>query len=258
MKIGIYQLKDNHQITSILENKIYENGHVIDNEHPDLVFFIGGDGTFLRVVQKYIDELDHILFVGLKTGSLGFFYDFNEKDLDSLFIKLANKEYVVKEFPLLRGHAIYENDEKEFYAVNEIRLENPFRTLISNVSINDELLEVFRGNGLIVSSCLGSSAYNKSLGGALIDHDLASLQLTEIASIQNNSYRSINSPLVLAKDKTITFTGDFEEAFVGYDYLSINQDNLLSLNISLSDKKVRLLYHRDHSFIRTLRKSFVA
>ena len=258
MKIAIYYLEENKEIVELIKNESLRLGFSFDNENPDVVFSVGGDGTFLRAVHHYIDKLDSLTFVGINSGSLGFFYDFSKDDVVRITNALANQTCPTREYPLLKGEAIYKDDKKTFYALNEIRIENPFHTLISKVLVNQDELETFRGNGLIVSSSLGSSAYNKSLGGALIDSDLNALELTEIAGISNNVYRSLGSPLIIKGDKTITFTGDISGSVIGYDYLSDkDSEGLESLSISYSDKKVRIIYSNDHSYVQRIRKSFV-
>ena len=137
-------------------------------------------------------------------------------------------------------------------------MENPFHTLIADVFINGEELETFRGNGLIVSSTSGSSAYNKSLGGALIDHDIDALELTEVAGISNNVYRSLGSSLVIKGDKKISLSCKDSNAVVGYDHLNIKKDDeLLKLDVCYSERKVKIIYSEDHSYVQKIRKSFV-
>lgn len=258
MKIALFYKTENLAIISKIKEEAKNNNIEIDNEKPDVVFSIGGDGTFLRAVHKYIDRLDSLLFVGINNGSLGFFYDFNVEEISLVMRSLAKGDYSSKEHLLLKGVAEYANKKEEFYALNEVRLENPFHTLISAVYINEEKLENYRGNGLIVSSSLGSSAYNKSLGGALIDHSLNALEITEIASIQNNAYRSLGSSLVINGDKKVSFVGPFKDAVVGFDHLNIkNDDSLEKVSVSYSDKKVRIIYSKEHSYVERIKKSFV-
>ena len=258
MKIGIYYYKEsNKDKTEFIIQEAEKRGFVINNDNPDIVFSIGGDGTFLRAVHQYINKLDKIIFVGVNYGTLGFFYDFNKDDVPSLLDNISKKDFITKEHALLRGDIEFANIKETIYAINEIRIENPFHTLISDVFINDESLETFRGNGLLVASSLGSSAYNKSLGGALVDHDIDSLQLTGIAPIDNNAYRSLGSSLVLSKDKVVTFSGPIQGAVVGYDYLNIQNKELVSVKISYSDKKMKILHNKNHTFVKRIRKSFI-
>ena len=260
MKIAIFykKEKEDKELINSIKQEAKKHQIIIDNENPDVVISVGGDGTFLRAVHQYIDYLDKVVFIGVNNGSLGFFYDFFKEEVPELLSSLAKKELVVKEYPLLQGDVIFKNSQKRIYAVNEIRVECPFHTLISDVFINDEKLEVYRGNGLIVSTTLGSSAYNKSLGGALIDPDLFALELTEVAGIQNNVYRSLDSSLVIDGHKQITFTGSFKDSIVVYDYLNIPQDDeLKEIKLHYSEKKAKIIYRQDHSYVQRIRKSFV-
>lgn len=258
MKIGIFYKKENPEIINLLKSEASKHQFEIDNDNPDVVFSVGGDGTFLRAVHKYINALDKIRFVGINTGSLGFFYDYSKEEIASIMNELESNSCSYNEHPLLKGEVTFKNSKDVIYALNEIRIENPFHTLISDVLVNDEKLETYRGNGLIVSSTLGSSAYNKSLGGALIDSDINALELTEIAAIQNNVYRSLGSSLVVKGDKVITFSGNLNNTVVGYDHLNFKKDDdLLKVRISTSDKNVKIIYSKDHSYIQRIRKSFV-
>lgn len=258
MKIGIFYKDENSSIIEKIKKEASKRGITFDNKSPDIVFSVGGDGTFLRAVHEYIEHLDTIEFIGINSGSLGFFYDFTENDISHIFDLLCEKKYHSKKHLLLKGVATFKNSTETIYALNEIKIENPFHTFICKVLINKEELETFRGNGLIVSSTLGSSAYNKSLGGALIDSDLNVLELTEIAGISNNIYRSLDSSLVIKGDKVITFSGEMSKAVIGYDHLDITKDNpLTKLEVCYSDKTVKIIYSENHSYINKIRKSFV-
>lgn len=65
------------------------------------------------------------------------------------------------------------------------------KSMAADVCLNDVLFESFRGDGLSVSTPTGSTAYNKSLGGAVLHPTIEALQLTEIASLNNRVYRYI-------------------------------------------------------------------
>jgi NAD+ kinase len=161
-------------------------------------------------------------------------------------------------YHLLELEIEYKTKRQVFYAVNEVRIENPFHTFVSEVFIDDQPFQVFRGTGLIVSSTLGSSAYNKSLGGALIDVPLSTLQLTEMATIQNNAYRSLGSSLVLDKNRTITFKGDFRKAMVGYDYLLADiKEEIKAVHVHYSKKTFKLYHQQQQSYYETIKRAFI-
>ena len=258
MKIGINYKRENPEILNLIKSESAKYGLEIDNDNPDVVFSIGGDGTFLKTVHKYFDKLDKISFVGINSGTLGFFYDFVKEDIPEIMKLISKEKFTPREYPLLCAKAKYENESKEVFAINEIRIENPFHTISCNVLVDDELLESFRGNGLVVSSSLGSSGYNKSLGGSLIDHDLCALEITEVAGLQNRVTSSLHNSLILSGNKKIVFNNIVSPSILGYDHLSIqDEEELQEVVIGYSDKKVKIIYKDNHSYTQRIRKSFV-
>ena len=259
MNIGIYtNTEDEHiDIVESIKKEALKKGFVINNKDPEIVFFVGGDGTFLRAVQHYIDNISNIEFIGINAGTLGFFYDFDINQIVTIMSLIEKHDYKLISYPLLEGNIHYSNHQEKVFAVNEIRIENPFHTLVSDVIINDEYLETFRGNGLVLSSPLGSSAYNKSLGGSVISPELEVLELTEIASIQNSVYHSLGSSLILSGDSSILLKGPFKHAVVGYDHLTSSNKEIQKIWLSTSSLRINLIYPNDQSFIKRLNKSFV-
>lgn len=255
MKFGIFR-KSDKDVSGAINNilKVCEtHGFIYDNENPDIVFVLGGDGTFLKAVHHYLDKLDTVKFVGIRYGTLGFFYAFDGEDIHSLIALLATKDYVEE------THRLLECDlpDKTIYAMNEIRFENPFHTLVCSVSVNGEHLEKFHGNGLLVCSELGSTAYNKSLGGAVIHRNLELIQLTEIATIQNNIYRSLGSSFVLPNDTVFTFEGDFTNVVIGCDHLTYECQGINTFKVHLGEKKVCIIYDKNHSPLDSIKRSFI-
>lgn len=236
-----------------IEDKVTAAGHSLVNEKPEVIIFIGGDGTFLKAVHQFIDDINGVLFVGLCTGHLGFFFDYQEDEIDLLLKDLANKNYKVVEHHLIEAKV----EDKQFLAVNEIRIESPFHSLISEVYINDEYLETFRGNGLVVCSSIGSTAYNKSLSGAVVNPSIETLQLSEIAPINNVVYNSLHSSLVLDHNSKITLKTKTDNILIGYDQLVSDSHPACSVDFYLSSRKVRLLYKSSYSYTKLLNSKFI-
>ena len=259
MKVSLFYNPNKLSQTLIDEIKeaIIGKGFIIDDENPELIFYVGGDGTFLRAAQRYLDKLDSLLFVGIGCGHLGFLYDYRRDELDVLLDDLLNKRLNPREYPLIKAELVQNDKIDEIFALNEIRIENPFHTLVCDVHINDEQLETFQGNGLVVSSSIGSTAYNRSLGGAIIEQNLSLLELTEIATIQSNLAHSLNSSLILNGNTKITFDASFEKVVIGYDHLNLQNSGIKKIVISLSDKKIRVLKNKDRTYISHLKECFV-
>lgn len=250
--------ESSQHIAKELKHQLLKKGYNEKSTSPDFIFFVGGDGTFLRAVQDHLNYLDDTVFIGIHSGSLGFFCEFSADQLTTLVSDSAELVSRAKSYRLLEMNLMHEHGMTTYYAVNEVRIENPFQTLVTHVFIDEEELESFRGTGLIVSSTLGSSAYNRSLGGALVDGTMPSLQLTEMAPIHNYVYRSLGSSMVLHPERSIQLRGDFSSAIFGFDHQLHQGDKpILEVRIKLSSKTIKIVHQDQRTYVETIRRSFL-
>lgn len=241
----------------ILADKIRETlnsaGYREDTGVPDTVFVVGGDGTFLYAVHQYLEHLDHVRFYGIHTGTLGFFTDYRESELDAFLAAFLEGDVKESVYPLLQ----ISDGRNLMYGLNEVRVENMTKTQVIDVYINGTFFETFRGTGLLVSTQLGSTAYSRSLGGAVIEEGLDVIQLCEIAGIHHIKYRSLGSPVILHGTAVIELrSGNYEGAVIGADSSVLSLNDTEVLTIRMSDRKVRMLKGRDVSYFRRLQSLF--
>jgi len=181
----------------LLQRKVKEN-----NLSPDIVFIIGGDGTFLKAVNKYNQQLNKIKFVTFNQGNIGFYHNFSVDQIDQVLESLAKKDQnlIIKELDLLEVVI----NKKVIYGINEFRLVNLSQTLSCDVYINDQFLEFFRGSGLIIATKTGATGLMKVAGGAIIFAQTKLMQYQELFPVNNSSYRTINSPIIFDQEQSIT------------------------------------------------------
>ena len=145
-----------------------------------------------------------------------------------------------------------------YYALNELRLDQGLQAQVIHVYIGNVLLEVFRGNGLCVSTPSGSTAYNKSLGGSIIYPGIPLMQLTEVASVYHNAYRSLGSSLILDESQTIKLVGNhFNHSLIGIDHIHLELEDVESIEITIGRKYVRFIEYKEMSFIKRVRRAFI-
>ncbi|MEG0264596.1 MAG: NAD kinase [Erysipelotrichaceae bacterium] len=241
-----------NQITKALEEANWE----LDKDHPQLVFSIGGDGTLLYGVHHYIDNLDDIMFVGIHTGTLGFFTDYTENEVDICIQDVLNNEPTIFTSRLLQID-IKGKADKSLYALNEMRIENVIRTQILNISIDDEFFETCRGTGVCLSTQAGSTAYNRSLRGAVIENGLSVLQLCEITGIQHKLYRSLGVPYILSDNRIVSFeSNEFDEALLCYDHLHVSLKEVEKVICKLSNKQVHFARYRPYSYLKRIKNLY--
>lgn len=231
----------------------------MDEEEPDTVISIGGDGTLLHAFHRYKNRINETAFVGIHTGHLGFYADWLSTEMEKLVLAMVKNPLAIVEYPLLEVtvHS-KDNTEQSFIALNECTIKSHGGTLVLDLQMNDEHFETIRGDGLCVSTPTGSTAYNKALGGAIIHPTLEAFQVTEMASINNRVFRTIGSPLVLPKHHTCYISPIGDTPFqVTLDHLVIEEKNIKAISFKVAEEKVRFVRFRSFPFWNRVRDAFI-
>lgn len=232
-----------------------------DEEYPDLVISVGGDGTFLEAFHRYIHRLESTAFIGVHTGHLGFYADWVPDEVEKLVIEIAKTPFQIVEYPLLEVIIRSKAGGKEdrFLALNETTIKTTEGSVVFDVEIKGNDFETFRGDGLCISTPSGSTAYNKALGGGIIHPSLEAIQLTEMASINNRVFRTIGSPLILPKHHTCLLKPIVDRSFlITVDHFTENYTNVKSIQCRVAKERVRFARFRPFPFWDRVRDSFVA
>lgn len=262
MKFSIQSRRDaqSNELMELAKTYLQDFGLTYDEECPEIVISIGGDGTLLHAFHRYSHLLDQVAFVGIHTGHLGFYADWKPSELEKLVLSIAKKDFNVVEYPLLEVKIAYHNSESNSYlALNEATVKSPDVTLVMDVELNGNQFERFRGDGLCISTPSGSTAYNKALGGAIIHPTLAALQITEIASINNRVFRTVGSPLILPAHHHCELRPVNDQNFnMTVDHLQVTQKNVKSISFNVANEKVRFARFRPFPFWERVHESFVA
>lgn len=262
MKFSIftYDSKRNNCIKKELHQKLSKKNFILNPQNPDIVFTIGGDGTVLRAIHHYMDakKLNTVKFIGIHTGHLGYYTDWLPEEIDAMVEFLTTRKIQSYKYPLLEAKLCAKEKTRHRYALNEFTILNAKRTQHLDIKINDMFLESFRGTGICISPPTGSTAYNKALGGAIIYPSLPVYQLTEIASINSNAYRTIGSPLIIPKEqKLILESENWEGMTLTQDHLNLDISKLTSINITLSDKYVQFVKRKGGLFWNRVKDHFL-
>ncbi|GEK59152.1 NAD kinase 1 [Marinococcus halophilus] len=237
-----------------------EFGLIHDEVHPDIVITVGGDGTLLQAFHHYYESLEDVCFVGIHTGHLGFYADWQPEEVEKLVIHLAKTPFQVVEYPLLEVIVRYNEHTRfeRYLALNECMVKTLEGSLVCNVDIKGEHFETFRGDGLCISTPSGSTAYNKSLGGAILHPSLSSIQIAEMASINNRVYRTIGSPLILPQHHTCLLrpVNDVDMQ-ITIDHITLVDQGIESIQYRVAEEKVRFARFRPFPFWKRVKESFI-
>lgn len=243
-------------------SQLAENrGLVWDEERPDIVVSIGGDGTLLQAFHKYVSQIHHVAFVGVHTGHLGFYADWMPNEIDQLIDGMTRSDlsdkYLVQ-YPLLEVEIQSDRGTEKLLALNEITLKGIETTLVAQLNINNEMFEMFRGDGICIATPSGSTAYNKALGGAILHPAIDAVQITEIASINNRIYRTLGSPIILPKHHhSDIYPVRNKRMLLSIDHIYIEYEALHSLRARVADHKVKFARYRSFPFWNRVRDAFI-
>ena len=235
-----------------------DKGFTRNEDSPEIVISIGGDGTLLQAFHSYSDRVEDVAFIGVHTGHLGFFADWKADELEELVRMMAEDEPKMIRYPLAQIELDTSEGITKHYALNEFTLKGVDNTLVAQIDINDELFEMFRGDGIVISTPSGSTAYNKSLGGAVIHPSIESLQIAEIASINNRVYRTLGSSVVLPKHHHCDIISRKEQRLqLSFDHLNITRNDIRSIRCSVAGHKVSFARYRPFPFWNRVREAFL-
>ena len=221
------------------------------------VISIGGDGTFLSVVSKY-RELD-TEFVAVNKGSIGFLTEIHVDELEESMKRLVSGNYSTVDRSQLECE-VYDREGKlkgRSVCLNDIMIVRGAKPHITQLglAIDGQMIEKFRGDGLVVATATGSSAYSLSAGGPLMMPGMKDIIVTPICSHTLNGYTYVatpesevrislyeveTAPLICADGEEIVDLGSYD-----------------SIIIRRYDKVLKTVCMKDDMFFSNVRKKIV-
>jgi NAD+ kinase len=217
---------------------------------PDIIFSVGGDGTFLETVLKVKDL--GIPVAGVNTGRMGFLANIPREELNKSIDQLCQNEYDIIERSLLeicRPVNLFSGESA--IALNEITIQKANLSMITiHVYVNDVFLNTYWADGFIVSTATGSTAYNLSVGGPILSPEDESIIISPI-SPHNLTIR----PIVLSGDSKLRMVMEArtDEYMATCDFrfkrLSISEE----IHIVRTGTKLKTIMLKGRDFYNTLR-----
>ncbi|HEN7949631.1 TPA: NAD kinase [Streptococcus agalactiae] len=232
----------------------------LSKKDPDIVISIGGDGMLLSAFHMYEKQLDKVRFVGVHTGHLGFYTDYRDFEVDTLINNLKNDEGEQISYPILKVTITLEDGQViRARALNESTIKRIEKTMVADVVINQVVFERFRGDGILVSTPTGSTAYNKSLGGAVLHPTIEALQLTEISSLNNRVYRTLGSSVIIPKKDAIEIVPKRVGVYtISIDNKTVHYKNVTKIEYSIDEKSINFVSTPSHtSFWERVNDAFI-
>ena len=233
--------------------KIFDSYHTLKGS-ADFLFSIGGDGTLLGSITLVRDS--NIPILGINTGRLGFISSISTDQIESAINDVISNNFEIKNRTLLS----LETENNLFgnvnFALNEVAIVKKDTSSMIRIDafLNDEFLNSYWADGLVIATPTGSTGYSLSCGGPIIIPGTNNVIITPIAP-HNLNVR----PIVLSDEDVIKLkvVDKDQLALVSLDSRFRAFDSTIALIIKKADFKINLIEPQSHSFISTIRSKLM-
>ncbi len=250
-------LEITYQIKNYIESKGKECCLAVEDmdipKGTDCILVLGGDGTLIRAARDLYST--DVPMLGINMGTLGYLTEAEVSNIEECLEQLIHGEIHVERRMMLKGVV---NEETEDVALNDIVLtrSGTLRVIQFNVYVNGELLNTYHADGVIVSTPTGTTAYNLSAGGPIVEPTAAMIVVTPICSHALNA----SSIVLSAEDEIILEVGEGRDGGEEKASISFDGENNFELCtgerifISRAKDVTKLLKLSKVSFLEILRK----
>ena len=215
----------------------------------DLAIVMGGDGTMLSVARSLVG--DNIPLVGINRGRFGFLTDLRAEDMLIVIDRILAGAHTTETRMLLQ--ASVQRAGKQVYsglALNDVVVKSGLRLIELEVEIDGKFVHKQRGDGLILSTPTGTTAYSLSAGGPILHPNVDAIALVPISP-----HTLSNRPITVSADSKI------EVSLVQVDTAQVSFDGQFQLDLEAGDKivvrraaqKVTLLHPSEYCYFEMLR-----
>ena len=252
--VRLYTDEETCRLTGeVCEEEVKVVDRLILPDKVDVILVLGGDGTFLTVA-KLVDKRP-VPLLGINFGTLGFLTEIPIDNIEESIERLLKGEFVVENRPVIRVKVLRKNGHISIYrCVNEVAIKRDTLARIIEIEVgaDGEYVTTFRGDGVIVATPTGSTAYSLSAGGPILMPTLSAMLLTPICP-----HTLTLRPLVLEGKICLTVRLKTESEtvmviFDGQEGIELRKGDLIEITRSPYD----LLILRDpkKSYYQTLRE----
>ncbi len=236
-----------------LELELQKYNFELVNTNFDLGISIGGDGSFLRMI-KNSNFNESAYYIGINAGTLGFLQEIDIAECPNFVKRLNSNNFKIEKISIEETKVITTTKIYHFKSLNEIVIRDiNLNTLTVPVYIDNELLENFSGDGLLISTSVGSTAYNLSYGGSIIYNTLNTIILTPIAPLNNKVFKTLPCSLIIPDLGKITIIPHSpQDIILSVDGVNHHLKNVLRIETSLSIRNIKCLHMNDYHFAKVI------
>ena len=256
----IFRLEDKERVQKFFKTKSIDSLEFWDPKafynEVNLMLSLGGDGTLIGVCRRI---KANIPVLGINLGRLGFITEFNKNEYFDRLEDILDGKFEIVTKPLFyvaimrKGKVHF----KDYFFNDAVLAKNDIaRMIYLRAELGSEHIYNISGDGIIISTPLGSTAYSMAAGGPIVQPEVKALVLTPICphSLTNRPFVvSDTAPIslkILPPHHSVTLTLDGQVA------LNVDDQDIVVIN-GAKVKKVSLVKNSDRSYFETIREKFI-
>ncbi|MEN6348405.1 MAG: NAD(+)/NADH kinase [Syntrophomonas sp.] len=215
----------------------------------DIIIVLGGDGTILRAARQYGQA--RIPILGVNMGTVGFLSNIDINELDMYMERLLRGDYTLEERMMLEA-GVYAGKDIVYQGccLNEVVFKSKTPRMLSFIlEVSGQVMKAYRGDGLIIATPTGSTAYSLAAGGPIADPELEAFIITPIAS-----HIISKKPLVVTSEKVLTLTPlQCQDAIISIDgQVKIDFDPEYRIIVKKAPQKLKLVKLKNKPFFNAI------
>lgn len=242
--------------TDFIHDYLIKKGCVVKEKmdaEVEGILVLGGDGTMLRAAREYVGK--HVPMIGINLGTLGYLAEVEWDELEDAIDSLISGQYEIESRMMLSGIPVVSGESMTPQtALNDIVIsrKGALHVINFNIYVNGSLLSTYSADGMIISTPTGSTAYNLSAGGPIVEPRARLIMMTPVCSHTLVNNRTI----ILSEDDVIDIEigrykpGEKQEVDASFDgRCPVNLNEGDKIRIIRSDKFTKIIKLSDVSFL---------
>ena len=247
------------EVAKNIQEKLEKKNFQIVDEDYEIAIAIGGDGSFLRMVKE-ANFNDKCIYVGINAGTLGFAQEINLDEINEFVKVLERDEYKIEEIGIAEIEIITPDSCSKQLALNELVVRDlDLNTTNIKIEVENNLLENYVGDGILMSTSFGSTAYNLSFGGSIVYNTFHTLQITPIAPLNNKTYRNLLNSVIIPSNKEIIITPEnrTKDLLITIDGDNNEYKKVEKISVKVEERTIKVFRKKDYNFIDKINNKFL-
>lgn len=249
-----YSLK----VAGQVEEKLKAMGYELVKTGYELAIAIGGDGSFLRMIKN--TQFDpNIYYIGINTGHLGFLQEIKPKNIDKFVSCLSHNQIRYDCIGIQKTTVTFQRKIETISSLNEIFIkEKELGVIRLKLIINGDEVENYVGDGMLICTSIGSTAHNLSYHGAIVHHNLHTLQITTQGALNNSVYRNVPNSIIVPETEKILLVPEVPSNFnIRIDGDNHFYEDVEYIKTEISEEKIKILRMYDYSLSKRINEKFI-